>query len=270
MLRFMLRLMSTMTLLLTLAFSNAHAQNRDWVLLGQQTVGFGVDRDVINIGQSEDWYRSRSFRALQFMAERADVHMMSIRLVYMNGFSEELRIDQRIRQGTALPVVLGGDRSYLRQIEMVYRSRPDFRGQAMVRVFGEPARRFGPGAGDDPAGRGGDWQELGCQEVNLFGNDRDTIRVGRREGRFKAIRLYVRDADVEMLDLKVVYANGQPDDIPVRNLIRAGERTRPLDLQGRERAIDRIEMVYRTVPNPAAMIAQRRVRTAKVCVEGLQ
>src|SRR5262249_377025 len=68
-------------------------------------------------------------------------------------------------------------------------------------------------------------------------------------GCFRAIRLHVRNADMEVLDLKVVYANGQPDDIPVRTFIRQGERTRPMDLRGWERAIDRVEMVYRSVPN---------------------
>jgi hypothetical protein len=105
------------------------------------------------------------------------------------------------------------------------------------------------------------WIELGCQQVSFMGKDRDSIRVGRREGRFKAIRLYVRGTDVEMLDLKVIYANGEPDDIPVRSLIRAGSRTRALDLKGRERAIDRIDMVYRSRPNFRTL--------ANVCAEAL-
>jgi hypothetical protein len=107
----------------------------------------------------------------------------------------------------------------------------------------------------------GRWVELGCKEVSFLGVDRDVIRVGRREGRFKAIRLEARGNDVEMLDLKVVYANGAPDDIPVRSLIRQGTRTRPLDLRGRERAIRQVEMVY-------AKRLNFRGR-ATVCVEGL-
>jgi hypothetical protein len=109
--------------------------------------------------------------------------------------------------------------------------------------------------------RDGRWVELGCKEVSFLGVDRDVIRVGRREGRFKAIRVEARGNDVEMLDLRVVYANGAPDDIPVRSLIRQGTRTRPLDLRGRQRAIQRIEMVY-------AKRLNFRGR-AVVCVEGL-
>ncbi len=289
----MLRITSAIALSLTLLISNAHAQrdfnrdrsqidrgrdrdrdrdrDREWVLLGQQTVGFRVDRDVINIDQSEDWYRNRSFRSLRFVAERNDVYMMSIRLVYMNGYSEDRRIDRLIPQAGQLQIELGGERSYLKQIEMSYRSRPDYRGQAVITVFGEPARRFGGPPGPPPVlDRGGDWAELGCQQVSLFGNDRDTIRVGRREGRFKAIRLLARDADVEVLDLKVIYADGQPDDIAVQHFIRAGERTRPLDLKGWERAIDRVDFVYRTAINPVDMIARQRISTATVCLEGLQ
>jgi hypothetical protein len=107
-----------------------------------------------------------------------------------------------------------------------------------------------------------DWVELGCKQVSFLGVDRDTIHVGRREGRFKAIRLLARGNDVEMLDLRVIYTNGAPDDVPVRALIRQGTRTRPLDLRGWERSIRRIDMVYAKRLNFRGL--------ATVCVEGLQ
>jgi hypothetical protein len=107
-----------------------------------------------------------------------------------------------------------------------------------------------------------EWVELGCQKVSFLGKDRDVVKVGRKEGRFKAIRLKVRGNDVEMPDLKVVYAGGQPDDLPVRKVIRAGSQSGPLDLKGRERAIDRVEMVYKSRASFKGL--------ATVCVEGLQ
>jgi len=55
------------------------------------------------------------------------------------------------------------------------------------------------------------WVDLGCQQVSFRGRDRDTIRVGRREGRFRAIRLAARGNDVEVLRLSVVYGNGNPE-----------------------------------------------------------
>jgi hypothetical protein len=110
--------------------------------------------------------------------------------------------------------------------------------------------------------RGGeDWVELGCKEVS-FRVDRDVLPVGRQEGRFYAIRLYARGGAVEMLNLRVIYTNGDPDNIAVRHILDRGERTRALDLRGRARSIRMIEMTYRALPN-------RRDREPIVCVEGL-
>ena len=106
------------------------------------------------------------------------------------------------------------------------------------------------------------WEELVCQRVSLFGVDRDAIRIGRREGRFKAIRLLARGADIDVLDLAVVYGNGKPEYIPVRSLLRQGDRTVPLDLRRWEQFIDRIGLTYRTTPNSKGQ--------ATVCVEGLR
>jgi hypothetical protein len=241
----------------------------DWVLLGEKAVGFRVDRDVIVINQREDWYRDRAFRRLHLIADRSDIYLISVRLVYMNGYAEDFNVDRLLRDGQDQPIDLRGDRKYLQRIEFIYRSRPSFEGRAVMKVYGVPTRFGGPGPGPLPPigagpgpGGGGDWEELGCKQVSLFGVDRDAIHVGRSEGRFRAIRLKAQGADVNMLDLRVIYANGDPDDIPVRAVIRQGDRTRPLDLRGRERSIRRVEMTYRTIPNFKGL--------ATVCVEGLQ
>jgi hypothetical protein len=104
------------------------------------------------------------------------------------------------------------------------------------------------------------WEKLGCQKVGFL-VDHDVVRVGHRDGKFKAIRLDVGGNTVYMNDLKVVYGNGVPDDIPVRAEIRQGGQTRVIDLKGRDRFIDRIEMTYRAKPNFKGF--------ADVCVFGL-
>lgn len=119
-----------------------------------------------------------------------------------------------------------------------------------------------PGAQAQPHPGGGRWEQLGCVEVGRRA-DFDVIQVGRREGRFRAIMLTVSGNDVHIEDLRVIYANGQPDQIAVRAEMREGSRSQPLDLRGRERAIQRIEIV-----------SQRGYRghgrgKARLCVAGL-
>ena len=75
------------------------------------------------------------------------------------------------------------------------------------------------------------------------------MQVGRQDGDFRKIQLRVRNNDIEILDLKVVYGNGQMDDIRVRENIRAGGQTRVIDLKGGERFIRNVQLVYRSRPS---------------------
>lgn len=246
----MLRVLCAALALLGALSLPSHAQRGPhgqphWVLLGKQTVGFGVDRDVIRVGQGEEWFRREGpFRSLRFNVQESDIHLINIRIVYLNGFAEDYRFDRLVARGTGVAIDLRGERSFIRQIEMVYRSRPSFRGRAVVSVYGEAVRRGPPPAAvvAPPVHRG---ELLGKQTVG-FGVDRDVIHVGGREGKFRAISLAVEGNDVEFVSLRVIYGNGKPDELPVRRLVRAGTSTGPIDLRGDRRFINRVEMVYRT------------------------
>lgn len=89
------------------------------------------------------------------------------------------------------------------------------------------------------------WELLGVREVN-YALDRDVIPVGVAEGDFRKIQLRVRGNGIHFLDLKVIYGNGAPDDIPVRNEIPAGGQTRVIDLRGGDRFIKQVEFLYQS------------------------
>ena len=225
-------------------------RDREWELLGEKAVGFEVDRDVINIGQSEEWFRNRSYRALRFQAERNDVYMIAVRLVYLNGHVEELRINGPIRAGGQLAVDLRGERSYLRQIEMTYRSRPNFRGQAVIKVFGQPAHRRPDRPVSEEGGRGE--VLLGEQRVG-FRVDRDTINIGQSEDwfrnrSFRSLRFHADGNDVHMMAIRLIYLNGHAEDLRVDQRLRAGGDLR-VDLRGDRSYLSQIEMTYRSRPN---------------------
>ena len=248
------------------ATSDADAQGPrrgggDWERLGCVEVGRRTDRDVIEVGRREG-----RFRAIRLEVSGNDVDVQDLKVVYANGQPDDIRVRSELREGTQTrPLDLKGRDRAIARIEIV--SRRDFkgrgRGRARICVAGleSEGRRGGFGRRDDDRGRRADWEELGCQKVGFL-KDRDAIRVGRREGRFKAIRLEVTGNDVHVDSLTVVYANGEPDRIPVRSNIRENSRTEAYDLKGRRRSIDRIEMVYRARPNFRG--------SARVCVAGLQ
>lgn len=107
-----------------------------WVSLGTKKVGFIVDRDVIPVGRDEGW-----LTALRLKAERQDVRLVNVRIVYANGFAESFNADTTLRAGgRPYEIDLRGERSFLKQIELVYRTRPNFQGQAVVEIEGRVAR----------------------------------------------------------------------------------------------------------------------------------
>lgn len=87
------------------------------------------------------------------------------------------------------------------------------------------------------------WEYLG--EANVDGrNDHDRISVGRSDGRFREIQLRVQRGPIEFHRVVLHYANGGDDEVPVREHIRAGSQTRPIDLRGGDRAISSVEIWY--------------------------
>jgi hypothetical protein len=103
---------------------------------------------------------------------------------------------------------------------------------------------------DALARRGGkrNWELLGKTDVGFL-TDKDSIKVGRKDGDFSAIKVRVRKNDVNIVDMKVIYANGKSDDIPLRSIIKAGGESRTIDLKGGDRFIRRIDFVYRSKPS---------------------
>lgn len=225
---------------------------QEWVRLGCQTVGFGIDRDVIRVGLKDGF-----FRAIRLRAANNSVFMLDLKVVYGNGAPDDIPVRAEIPAGGQTgPLDLRGRDRVIQRIEMIYRSRPNFRGRATVCAEGLAVVAGGPRPGP-----GRVWVPLGCQSVG-FNVDRDVIRVGRREGAFRAIRLRAGGNDVFMYDLRVVYGNGAPDEIPVRADIRAGTSTGPLDLKGSRRMIERVEMIYRSRPDFRGQ--------AEICVDGAE
>ena len=233
-------------------------ERENWELLGQQTVGFGVDRDVIRVGRREG-----RFEKIALEVSGNDIELLSVRVIYYHGPPQELAVREFIRAGgRTRPLDLtGGDRS-IDRIELVYRSRPGYRGQATVAVYGLQGGWSPPsGQPPPPPPPVAHWEELGCQKAS-FGADHDTVNVGRQEGRFSAIRLRVDRADLMLMSLRVVYERGPPDEYQVNSRIRAGSESQPLGLRGERRSIRQVDMVYSSIPSFKG--------SSKVCIDGLQ
>ena len=92
------------------------------------------------------------------------------------------------------------------------------------------------------ADRYGDWVLLG--EAHVDGQvDHDKISVNA-PGYFRAIQIGVKGGAIEFYRVLVHFENGADHDVQVRSRIRAGERTRVIDLPGDQRKIRSVEFWY--------------------------
>src|SRR5262245_45453948 len=87
------------------------------------------------------------------------------------------------------------------------------------------------------------WVLLGQTTVDGQ-RDRDTIVIGRSEGRFSSIQLRVFGSPVEFQRVVVRYANGTSEEVEVRDYVPAGGQTRAIDLRGDERVISSVDFLY--------------------------
>jgi hypothetical protein len=88
----------------------------------------------------------------------------------------------------------------------------------------------------------GGWVFLG--EAHVDGqHDHDNISVGDHAGRYRFLQLRVVKAPIEFDHIVVHYGDGQAQTLDVRDVIRAGQRSRAIPLDG-DRIVQSLELWY--------------------------
>jgi hypothetical protein len=86
------------------------------------------------------------------------------------------------------------------------------------------------------------WELLGTRTVTDRA-DHDSIAAGR-QGTFRSIRITVQRRAVQFRDVKIHFANGDVQDVELRNVIPAGGTSRVIDVEGHDRVIRSVEFWY--------------------------
>lgn len=211
------------------------------VLFGTQQVGFGVDRDVIRVGAEIGKFDKIALRVLD-----NDIFINSLKVVYANGETEDLAVNADVKKNTRTRwLALKGDR-FIKEIQLLYRTRANFKGQAYIEVLGQYAEGWVGAQGEGRKFNQG-FILLGGQSAGFTIDRNDVVRVGRNDGGFRKLQVRVRDQAITLFEVRVVYGNGEVDIIPAnRTKVDAGSTYGPIDLKGGQRIITEIRPTYRT------------------------
>jgi hypothetical protein len=234
-------------LALTLAvslFSVSAAYAGEWVRLGDRSVGFHNDRDTIHVGRHDG-----KFKRLKLIVRRNDIKLNSIKVFFGNGEVEDVVFDRHVPDGGEAVIELPHgwhEGRFIRDVELRYHSRPDFRGEALAELWGQEEEGMAP----MPVAHGHEWMRLGDRHVG-FGNDRDVIHVGRQDGKFTRLKLLVRGNDIKLNSIKILFGNGEVEDVVFdRHVPAGGEAVIELPHGWREgRFIRDVELHYHSRPD---------------------
>ena len=214
-------------------------------LLGTASFQARVQHDTVDVGGREG-----TFRAMRMEVHGSDVEVLDLKVIYGNGAPDDIALRQTFKAGSSSRVIdLKGAGRFIKQIIVTYVPS----GPVKIMFYGVEAAAPAP----SPA----QWVELGCKGVGFL-VDHDVIKVGRKEGMFTALRLRVNKAPVDFLGLQVTFGNGTRQKLPLHDKVAPGLMSRPIDLKGTSRGIDRIALLYRSIPTFFGK--------AEVCVDGLR
>jgi hypothetical protein len=210
------------------------------VMFGYQNVGFGIDRDVIKVGGELG-----KFDRLRLRVLGNDVHLNTLKIVYMDGSEQDLAVDADIRANTRTNWLDVQEDKFIREIQMSYRSKPNFKGQARIEVTGQYADGWlGPNGQGKKFNAG--WVMLGAQTAGFTGFDKDIIPVGRNEGGFAKVRVVAKDRAITLREIRVVFFTGPDEVFTMRERVDPGNPYGPLEFKAGRSAIKEIQAKYRS------------------------
>jgi hypothetical protein len=236
------------------------ARDRDssgnWVLIDSRDVDLKKEEDRFNVGASKGRFKSIVIVGMDRLIDINRVTVTTDGEPYVEKDRIQLEHGEKSR-----PIHFSREARVVRHVDLSYRLHIGAAGPAKVELWGLRAAAEGPVARFDPSPRpppskGGivapqaaDEETDGAGAV-LFGvqdvgtdTDHDVFRLGREYGRFGRIRLRALSNAVQIKEMRVIYAGGEPDVLAINAEIAADERTPWLDLKG-DRFIREIHFVY--------------------------
>ena len=210
------------------------------VLFGSQTVSFLVDRDIIRVGPEMG-----KFDRLRFRVLGNDIFVSSLEVIYDDGTSETLLTDTRVNRNRKTSWMDLRPGSFINEVRLVYQSKSNVNRTARVEVFGEYSEGW---LGPDGEGRkfNDGWVLLGTDTAGMVGYDKVTIKVGKNDGGYKKLRVSVKDRDITLRYLTVIYVDGEKDELANRRRrVKAESDFGPLELK-KEDAIAEIRGRWRS------------------------
>jgi hypothetical protein len=93
-----------------------------------------------------------------------------------------------------------------------------------------------------------EWENLGSRIVNMAA-DHDEIIVTLTDGFYTKLKLKIMKAPIHLLNINIIFGNGDNKNVVFDKLFPAGSETALIDLPGNRRIIKKVNLNYKSVPS---------------------
>ena len=106
--------------------------NAEWKFIGDKSVRFGLDHDVIHLGNIND-----DFRQIKLRVTDGPLKIIDMKVYFDNDQVQEISLRIQIRQGGESRIIdLDGGLRHLKKIEFWYETKGFAKGRSRVAVWG--------------------------------------------------------------------------------------------------------------------------------------
>jgi hypothetical protein len=218
-----------------------------WKKLGDEHVNHDVDHDSIHVADSG------RMRELRLRVEDAPVSFKRIVITYTDGQKQDVEYLENVAVGRDSSIVpISGDGHAIKEVEFWYETASLGGKKAHVTLFGREYMGTTPtsvvsSTAVVPAAvvtSAGGWKNLGDENVN-FDVDHDVIHIAD-SGRFRELRLSVKNAPIKFRRVVVTYTDGTKEDLEYLEDVAVGHESRVIALTGDGHVIKSVEFWYET------------------------
>jgi hypothetical protein len=121
-----------LAIILFSSFKTVSSTKAEWKFIADKTVRFGVDHDVIHLGNLND-----DFRQIKLKVTSGPLKILDMKVYFDNDEVQDIAIRNQIRQGGETRVIdLNGGLRHLKKIEFWYETKGFAKGRSRVAVWG--------------------------------------------------------------------------------------------------------------------------------------
>ncbi len=220
--------------------TDAEPTSNDTVLIAAKELGREVKTGTIDVDQ-----KLGKFKRVRIAVREGDVQLETLTVNFEDGSKQDYTAEKPLGPSSSTPWFEIDASKFIQNVSLSMREPTNLSSPTRIELHGRHADGWLASDGEGKSFNDG-WVLLGAQTAGFVGFDNDVIPVVDHGDGFQKIRLNVRGRAITLNQLRVVYANGEEDIVPVRSRIDAGDAYGPISLRSAPHQIREIRARYRS------------------------